>query len=167
MSGPMLVKLVWTTSDEESNVIVGHYNNDNDYASLLPGKYYLEIIATMCNQHTIHTPHINVTRMCVIDPSQHRFTKDGVYINVLPSSLPSMVIDNESSATIIGRWYDASPAGNDNTYLPLYTRYQPQNCQGNESTSPRCSKATDVERFTPYKFNFTNQIDIKKLLEGR
>jgi hypothetical protein len=168
MSGPMLVKLVWTTSYEDSNVIVGRYNNDNVYAPLLPGKYYLEIIATMYNQHTVHTPHVNVTRMCMIDPSRHRLTKDGVYINVLPSS-PSMVSDNESSATsIIGRWYDASPAGNNNsTYLPLYTRYQPQNCRGDKSTSPRCSKATDIERFTPYKFNFTNQIDIKKLLEGR
>jgi len=163
MSGPMLVKLVWTTSQKDSNVIIGRYDY---YAPLLPGKYYLEIIATMCNQLTVHTPHVHITSMCMVNPSRHRLTEDGVYINVLPPS-SSMVIGDESSATIIGHWYDASPAGDNNTYLPLYTRYQPQNCRGDKSTSPRCSKATSVERFIPYKFNFTKQIDIKKLLEGR
>ena len=82
----------------------------------------------------------------------------------------SMIVVNlktQNTRTIIGRWYDASPAGSNNSYLPLYTRFQPQNCMGDNSTSVRCSKATNLERFESYKFNFTKQIDIKKLLEGR
>ena len=163
MSGPMLAKLVWEekgTSQKDSYVIVGRYN----LPSLLPGKYFLEILATMCNKLTVHTS--NITSICMVDPSRQQLTEDGVFINVLPSSL-SMLTDDENTRTIIGRWYDASPAGSDNTYLPLYTRFQPQNCMGDNSTSVRCSKATNLERFEPYKFNFTKQIDIKKLLEGR
>jgi hypothetical protein len=118
----------------------------------------------MCNKLTAHTS--NITSICMLDSSRQRLTEDGVFINVLPSS-PSIVTDDENKRTIIGHWYDASPAGKNNTYLPLYTRFQPQNCMGNNSTSVRCSKATNLERFEPYKFNFTKQIDIKKLLEGR
>lgn len=159
LSGPMLVKLVWTASQKDNNnAIIGRYEN-NSYAPLLPGKYYLEIIATMCNKLTVHTSHGNVTSMCMVNPSRHRLTEDGVYINVLPPSSSMMVIDDESSssATIIGRWYDAHhlQAIHNTSSLPLYTRYQPQNCRGDKSTSPRCSKTTDVKRFTPYKFNFT------------
>ena len=145
---------------KDSYVIVGRYN----LPSLLPGKYFLEILATMCNKLTVHTS--NITSICMVDPSRQQLTEDWVFINVLPSSL-SMLTDDENTRTIIGRWYDASPAGSNNTYLPLYTRFQPQNCMGDNSTSVRCSKATNLERFEPYKFNFTKQIDIKKLLEGR
>jgi hypothetical protein len=104
----------------------------------------------MCNKLTANTT--NVTSICLVNPDRHRLTEDGVFIDVLPSTMTD-------ERPIIGRWYDAS--GND-TYIPLYTRFQPQNRSGNNY-----SKAIDIRRFEPYKFKFTEQIDIKKILEGK
>ena len=97
MSGPMLAKLVWEekgTSQKDSYVIVGRYN----LPSLLPGKYFLEILATMCNKLTVHRS--NITSICMVDPSRQQLTEDGDFINVLPSSL-SMLTDDENSRLLL------------------------------------------------------------------
>lgn len=155
MLGSMVTTLVWEkTPDQQymnasqSDKIIGNYH------APVPGKYFLEIIATTCIDIQFST---NVKDVCLVEPSQHRLTHDGLFINVPP--LPMQ----KNEGMVIGHWYDAT--GNA-THVPLYTRLQPQNCRGESDGLDRCRKATDLARFDPYLFKFSNRVDLNMLLEG-
>jgi hypothetical protein len=158
------------------DVLIGHYHVP------LQGTYFLEIIAIMCDEFQYETDFAGI---CLVDPNHHRLTRDGVVINALSTSmtLQSMhhtttgnnysdtaAAQNTSSATI-GYWWNDEVEQNE-TFTPLYTRYQPQHCRdANDADSDRCRLATDLSRFNHYKFKFSpSMYDDEQLgimLEGK
>jgi hypothetical protein len=112
----------------------------------------------------------DATNVCLIDPSQHRLTMDNA---TLDAAL--ITTNNNNNAEGIGFWYNKNEVTVDTTdassIKPLFTRYQPQNCRGDNAALDRCKIPTDVTRFDPYEFQFNSQFflndEYSKGKEGR
>lgn len=151
LSGLALTKIAWKKVFEDNNqaFLVGHYIVPD------PGLYYIEIIVTMCKELEYDT---NFKHFCMEDPNHHRLTsKDATIDTILLSDNHSHYLINKTSA--IGYWYDVRDKP-----LPLYTRYQPQDCRN--AQNPRCKNATDLSRFKPYQFKFTKDTSLEKRLKN-
>lgn len=148
LSGPALSRILWGEELQEKNneaLLEGYYHIP------FPGKYFIEIIITMCNKIRIET---NIKDICLEDPSNHRLTAKGSFIY-------TQVVDVHKD-DLIGYWYNKNYK-----HDPLYTRYQPQHCR--ESTRYECIEATSVSRFNAYefKFNVFGGIDLNKSLKEK
>ncbi|KAL3769835.1 hypothetical protein ACHAWO_011325 [Cyclotella atomus] len=160
LSGYFLSKIKWSYQHVTNhNVIVGRYTVPS------PGNYFLEIIATMCQALDMDT---DATNVCLIDPSQHRLTMDNA---TLDAAL--ITTNNNNNAEGIGFWYNKNEVTMDTTdatssIKPLFTRYQPQNCRGDNAALDRCKIPTDVTRFDPYEFQFNSQFFLNdEYLKGK
>ena len=51
--------------------------------------------------------------------------------------------------------------------LPLFTRFQPQICRGENTGLDCCRTAADLARFDSYQSNSSMQVDLNTLLEGK
>eukprot|EP00804_Cyclotella_cryptica_P028087 CCRYP_016154-RB/>CCRYP_016154-RB protein AED:0.07 eAED:0.07 QI:134/1/1/1/0/0/2/374/330 len=147
LSGLFLSKVKWedrnVVNTNGEYVVVGHYNVPS------PGKYFIEVIVTMCTQLDMD---VNVTNICMVDPANHRIT----HLNA--------TVDTEiESANEIGVWF--SKMKNYNS-TPLYTRYQPPGCL-NDPRLASCTGPSDVTRFDPYEFKFLRSFSLKEQLYGK
>eukprot|EP00586_Coscinodiscus_wailesii_P020935 CAMPEP_0172493618 /NCGR_PEP_ID=MMETSP1066-20121228/25026_1 /TAXON_ID=671091 /ORGANISM="Coscinodiscus wailesii, Strain CCMP2513" /LENGTH=417 /DNA_ID=CAMNT_0013263841 /DNA_START=428 /DNA_END=1681 /DNA_ORIENTATION=+ len=97
------------------------------YKAPLAGDFFLEIISVFCN----YVP--DDMKRCLVPGESFRVTADAVEIRVTQTSI------------VKGYW--ASPV-----YEPLYTRWQPQNCRGEEKTSDRCASVGTVKTIDNYEF---------------
>ncbi len=175
LSGLALAKIVWHHKNHQedtqmngdrnasqSDVLVGHYSVP------LSGQYFLEIILIMCEEIEFNTDFSNI---CLADPSQHRITQNGVFIDVpmLPMQDHHDQQSNKSGRDVIGHWwYDDGISNASWPFPPLYTRYQPPNCRDSNATLDRCIIATNLSRFEPYQFKFAlDSFDLNNILEGK
>lgn len=61
-------------------------------------------------------------------------------------------LENDHDILSFGYWYNKNQAAGDD-FVPLYTRFQPQNCrEPAEQKSDRCKEPMDIARFEPYAF---------------
>lgn len=161
LSGYFLSKIKWSYQHVTNhNVIVGRYTVPS------PGNYFLEIIVTMCQALDMDT---DATNVCLIDPSQHRLTMDNATLDAALITTNN----NNNNAEGIGFWYNKNEVTMDTTdatssIKPLFTRYQPQNCRGDNAALDRCKIPTDVTRFDPYEFQFNSQFFLNdEYLKGK
>mmetsp|Transcript_18641 Transcript_18641/g.27948 ORF Transcript_18641/g.27948 Transcript_18641/m.27948 type:complete len:593 (-) Transcript_18641:548-2326(-) len=185
LSGPALSIIQWTpyyantTNKKELGPVVDKMFGR--YSVPLPGKYYIEIIGIMCN-HRFHIPNDDFRNQCLIHPSHHRLTADGAYIDVGAHDDVGNNIDVDlDEADIVpmpGHW-KWNPAKEQNDYNdkgqeqrsplslsqePLYTRYQPPFCRGDENkTLPHCADKMDLTRYEAYEFEFDPEL--KSMIE--
>lgn len=206
LSGRALATVMWEKSfflpedndDEGEDMAAGNlmpYKDDNNNGTMwdllighyhvpLPGTYFLEIIAIMCEDLLYDS---NFTETCLVDPSLHRLTQDDVFINAssLSSSMTLQLThhnksnnyhdaksDGNSSSEIIGYWWYDTESQNESSFIPLHTRYQPQFCRDTSNvTSDRCRLATDLSRFDHYQFKFSSSEfhdeQLSSILEGK
>jgi len=163
LSGPSLAILKWEKIDLEKHELIGHYNVP--YA----GKYFFEIIALLCNELEYYQDFQSV---CVEDILHHRITADDSTIDVVQ-------INQQTDE--MGAWVYA-PAHQDQQYVPLYTRIQPDVCvKGLEHfinslrephnippmiVSPhlsdheanQCDKYSDIRPFESYHFQWHEHV---------
>ncbi len=182
---------------DTNNLLIPHDNNNNNnngetwdalighYHVPQPGTYFLEIIAIMCEELQYETDFAGT---CLVDPDFHRLTRDDVVINASSTSMTlqstlhtttsnhysdteSAATGNTSSATIGYWWHDDAEQDNE-TFTPLYTRYQPQRCRDANASDHRCRLATDLSRLDHYKFKFStlslyDDEQLSIMLEGK
>ena len=98
------------------------------------------------------------------DPDSNRLTDEGVFIDVLMEGEPSEELSNKNSS-VVGYWYNTRE---EDKHVPLYTKYQPQHCRGEEEKKTlRCKLSTDLTRFDAYNFRFTDHNFSPEILNGR
>ncbi len=172
--------------------IVGRYNVPSS------GRYYVEVIGIMCN-HRFHIKGDDFRESCLVQPSHHRLTADGAYIDIDIDIDVDVDIDNNtdnnvlnkqmsnSTGTSIEGYWKWNETNDDTTNShqqqqqiqlqlqdqqqqptqqppPLYTRYQPLFCRGDENkTLSRCIDNIDISRYDPYQFEF--HPDLKSRIE--
>ncbi len=163
ISGQRLSMLDWSDgnvlqTDDGSLIIGGSYYN------LPPGKYFLEIIALMCSEIKYEE---DFSEICLEDPAHHRVTVDDAVIEVIEVRQDSVVTSStRSDYEELGEWvYDEQKLKPNHKRkstkvkpvpIPVYTRFQPQNCRDGNKTLPRCSHATSIDRFKPYSFKWND-----------
>mmetsp|Transcript_61747 Transcript_61747/g.73255 ORF Transcript_61747/g.73255 Transcript_61747/m.73255 type:complete len:338 (-) Transcript_61747:509-1522(-) len=103
------------------------------YEAPFPGYYFIEIIGLFCKYET------NDLENCLIPGQNHRLTADRAEILVTNAS------------PVRGFWMSKQ-------MVPLYTRWQPENCRGTEITTPRCAEYGSAEHFDRYSFYTYNKI---------
>jgi hypothetical protein len=147
------------------DVLIGHYTAPQQ------GRYFIEIIATMCEELQYDTDFAGI---CLVDPTQHRMTRDDAFIDVI--SAPSLLLQsthlssNHLTSDVIGFWWHDEESFT--APQPLFSRYQPQNCRREpEIYTPRCQMATDLSRFEHYRFKFLtpqyHDEHLRSFLEGK
>ena len=147
------------------DVLIGHYTAPQQ------GRYFIEIIATMCEELQYDTDFAGI---CLVDPTQHRMTRDDAFIDVI--SAPSLLLQsthlssNHLTSDVIGFWWHDEETST--APQPLFTRYQPQNCREKpERDTHRCQMATDLSRFEHYQFKFLtpqyHDEHLRSILEGK
>jgi hypothetical protein len=138
------------TSANGELFVVGHYNVPS------PGKYFIEIIVTICQQLNMD---VNVTRLCLVDPVHHRLTQENATID---ADMESAIRDEKSR---IGFWFNNMNIDN---LTPLYTRYQPDGCRLPENhATERCQVPVDTARYDPYEFKFFQSFSLEEQLRGK
>lgn len=154
LSGLFLSKVTWenenTITANGELFVVGHYNVPS------PGKYFIEIIVTICQQLDMD---VDVTSLCMVDPSHHRLTQENATID---ADIESEIRDEK---TRIGFWFNKI---NYNNSTPLYTRYQPDGCRLPENhATERCQVPMDTTRFDPYEFKFFQSFSLEEEVRGK
>ena len=155
LSGLFLSKIQWDyqaafVNKEEELFLVGHYNAPS------PGKYYIEIIVTMCQRLGMDT---DATNVCLVDPVSHRLTSKGAAIEA------DFHERAHNEPFNIGFWYNS--LDNSSRVQPLYTRFQPQDCRGKNATFEHCKNYTDTARFEPYAFQFIKPFSLLEHLKDK
>jgi hypothetical protein len=147
LSGLFLSDIKWSDSNfvgaNGEIDVVGHYEVPS------PGTYYIEIIATMCQQLDVD---VDITNICVLDPANHRLTHANATIDATTTRQRE-----------IGFWYNNLRTSNYIT--PLHIRYQPQDCRKGNEHLKRCKGPMDLTRFDPYAFRFTESFSLKDQLD--
>ena len=144
LSGPYLSIIEWDKNDG-SNVIRGKYSVPK------PGVYFLEIIVLLC--HELTPNHMasdafttdTLVSTCLEDPHHHRMTAPAATISVT-STIQS---DN-----MMGFWKSTQPLNNQTILL---TRFQPQQCRGENRSLARCAEPMSYSRFEPYTFEWNRK----------
>eukprot|EP00978_Attheya_sp_CCMP212_P016651 scaffold43838_cov68-Attheya_sp.AAC.1 len=154
LPGPALSRLEWDTElreEDDEAFLVGHYNVP------LSGRYFIEIIVTMCAHIGYDT---DARPICLEDSTRHRLTERHAFIDAKQLNLSS--IEQNKHGFSVGHWYNKNEK-----YEPLYTRHQPQGCRNEKS--PRCTEATNLSRFEPYEFKFaaSDDFSLKQRLQGK
>mgnify|MGYP000417147745 CR=1 FL=1 len=168
LSGPALVMMKFSTTNTSTSssttttTVVGSYT-----PVPLAGRYFLEIIVVMCHDFSLDL-QFNFTKTCVEHPQRNRLLGDHAHIQIqiqrhVPKKEPS---SSASSSVWTGFWLHNAP---NETYAPVYTRYQPKECLplalasslkiSDTSTAQLqlatrkedCSATTSRKRFEPYK----------------
>ena len=168
LSGPALSKVTWEEQvhEEDHNegaFVVGHY-----HVPLL-GRYFIEIIVTMCNKLGHDT---DIKPICLEDSTRHRLTHKNASIDVMPlrdtintPRNPALIQSIEKSG-VIGYWYNKNTL--ETMYKPLHTRYQPMGCRKlRDVRSSHCQEAINLSRFDPYEFQFATNFSLVERLEGK
>ena len=110
LSGSVLSKVEWESEVSEDGTgiyLIGRYHVPE------PGRYFLEIIVTMCNRLEYDA---NFAQQCLQDPDHHRLTHTEAAINVIPAHM-------QNQTDVLGYWYKKNQT--DAKAEPLLTRYQP------------------------------------------
>jgi hypothetical protein len=147
LSGLFLSDIKWSESNfvgaNGELDVVGHYEVPS------PGTYYIEIIATMCQQLDVD---VDATNICVLDPAHHRLTHANATIDATTARKRE-----------IGFWFNNLRTSTSTT--PLYIRYQPPDCRNGNEHLERCKWPMDLTRFDPYEFRFTESFSLKEQLD--
>jgi len=119
-----------------TDVITGYYEVPSK------GPYYVEIIGLLCNDFSFD---FDYNPICLEDPVHNHLTA--------PSSIIQVTHATNISNGRVGHWKWV-----DNTDpIPMYTRYQGQNCR--KSNELRCTNSSSLERFRPYEFAWSDWAD--------
>ncbi len=156
LSGRSLSKLTWEEVEEndDSTILVGYYDVPR------AGKYFIEIIVTMCEKLKYDT---DFSSICLEEPSRHRLTEKSALIQAVHLKGRLRHLHQDRFSDHIGAWYELGRLSR-----PLYTRYQPQGCRSEtELLSLRCEEATEMRRFYPFAFNFLKPISLSKRSIGK
>lgn len=154
LSGPSVTKLSWEKElhkkqfqGEEVEVLTGTYRAPQ------AGKYFLEIIVIFCEELPFETYD---GKVCIENPGSNRLTGEGVFIE-------SERNKEVSNSNVVGYWYNTQEK-----HVPLYTRYQPQNCRSDEEKeTTRCAMPTNLTRFDTYDFQFSGKNISTEILKDR
>jgi hypothetical protein len=90
---------------------------------------------------------------CLEDPDNNMLTSEGAQIVVREKDVAAVNFKERK----FGFWYNSLHVSN---HEQLYTRYEPRGCRGSQKTdevSPRCQRALDLTRFSPYQFRVTEK----------
>jgi len=156
LSGPSVTKLSWENElrikqfqGEEVEVLTGTYRVPR------AGKYFLEIIVIFCEELPFETYN---GKVCIENPGVNRLTGEGVFIEGEPNK-------GISNSNVAGYWYNTQE---ELKHVPLYTRYQPQNCRSDEEKETiRCAMPTNLTRFDAYGFQFSSKNISTEILKDR
>mmetsp|Transcript_14391 Transcript_14391/g.28773 ORF Transcript_14391/g.28773 Transcript_14391/m.28773 type:complete len:527 (+) Transcript_14391:295-1875(+) len=153
LSGPYVTLIEWETStstddsndDDNRSILVGTYSLPSQ------GRYFIEVISLFCNG-----PQWNASyqTLCMEDPTMHRITEDIAFIDVVNvTKTTTRTMTASSSASSTGGSYYWKWSNDNETTIPLLTRYQPQQCRSQvELQSDFCQSAVSRKRFAPYQF---------------
>jgi len=139
LAGPFLSIITfddWKSSDE----LLGRYNVPSK------GHYFIEIISLLCNDVQLDG---ELKGICLENPIHHRITSEHSFIII------TKVQEKYDEIVGVGSW--SYTPRNNQTQVPLYTRYQPPNCRGINLSKPRCTIATNLTRFEPYSFSWNEK----------
>lgn len=152
LSGPLLTVLEWSQvlsqdKQDQSTVYCGSYKN----SWLLPGVYFLEVLIIHCNGFGVTAFErenksgtmlkFDFTHECLEDPDNNRITDKSTFIPI------KMEIDGIGVSSK-GHWVSESA-------LPMYTRYQPNECRGT-NLPDKCAVAMNNTHVKAYSFVFRN-----------
>lgn len=154
----MLAILDWyqthpSQKNDNSTTFCGSYNN----SWLLPGAYLAEILIIHCDDFGVPAlRRDNITASlsfdfaykCIEDPESNRVTSDSAYITI------EREIDGNGMSSL-GHWVS-------DTARPKNTRYQPQNCLGDDLPQ-RCTSVMDNEHLDSLSFVWKDSSIMEKL----
>lgn len=128
----------------------GSYKN----AWLPPGKYNLEIIVVVCSSFGLTSPMriINFTKWldydfkndCLEDPQNSQITLSSSSLTV--ESEISRVPEDNREKLLKGHW-NMDKRRDTHFKEPMSTRYQPQNCRGQQAKLERCTSPMNNSHF--------------------
>jgi len=171
LSGPALAIVKWEEIDLKKHELIGHYNVPYS------GKYFFEIVAIFCNELEFDQDFKDT---CLVDIFHHRVTAKISTIDVVQINKQHEEIEDK------GSWVHAS-AHQDEQYIPLHTRIQPDMCTGlrakalnvhrrfrnippiiisplSDRERKQCDEYGDIRPFESYHFQWNEGIK-KELLQ--
>ncbi|CAJ1965349.1 unnamed protein product [Cylindrotheca closterium] len=187
LSGPSLSILEWTNeaTSDDSTTFCGKYRG-----VIQGAMYFVEILTAYCEdfsvgalsgdssstspRHTDEWLSFNWTEVCMQNTLTNRLTQENCAILISSPTL-SAELENALNGTqseesqAPGYW----TRNEEQNLIPLYTRFQPLDCQGNNKRLPRCMKPMSTARFDGYDFAWTSRTlqewkakDIPNSLQG-
>lgn len=156
LSGEYLSLIDW--ENEKDTTTNNEYVNDKDhiigyYRVPSPGRYFIEIIGILCHGLTADTDY---TDICLEDPNRHRLTHPSASIDVVVSAEEEQAKNHKRSIRLrqtLGYWKSSS-----NDHYPMFTRYQPHDCRGDNRRAERCLQASSVTQFDSYQFVYVDDV---------
>lgn len=157
LSGQYLTIIQWNDENmkmtQEADAYVTRQDAITGYYKVpSPGRYFIEILGLHCNDFPFDAQFGNI---CLEDTAHNHLTAKNSFIDVTVTTANATELNFPATNAInknpLGHWKWSDESA---VPVPMQTRYQGQNCRG--STEPRCMNSTSLDRFTPYRFEWSN-----------
>ena len=132
----------------DNDVLTGYYQVPSS------GLFHLEILMLLCNstlafEFGSHTNLKTSKDHCLESPYEFRITSADAHVIIRE---PSKEYNNTLG---LGSWSYQHPPNQDfEAGRQIFTRFQPQNCRGEEAKNERCTHETSLDRFEPFQFKW-------------
>ena len=159
LSGQYLTIIQWNDENikmtQEADTYVTRQDAITGYYKVpSPGRYFIEILGLLCNDFPFDAQFRDI---CLEDTSHNHLTTQNSFIDVTITTANATELNFPATNAInknpLGHWKWSDESA---VPVPMKTRYQGQNCRG--STEPRCMNSTSLDRFTPYRFEWSNGV---------
>jgi len=121
----------------------------------MKGNYYIEIIGLLCNDFPFN---YNFNNVCLENVEYNHLTSPyaSIQVSTTNKKLYQLPIYNSSISTsasedFVGYWKWADKKSSPS---PLKTRYQRQNCRGENKAKQECLESGSMDRFSSYLYEF-------------